>query len=258
VHNVDAPVTTLDLPVGAPTHRGGLTAMAPRRPPPKTGPLAEARMYQAIVDALSDGALPPGTRLVEEQVAAAFAVSRERARKVLDRLVHERRLVRVVNRGVSVPKPTTAEAREVYRARRILEAGIVRGLADPHNKAIIARLRQHIRREKAAHAGGQHAAAARLSGEFHFLLADGIGNADISRFVRELVSRTRLFMAALPAATECSADEHAAIVDALERGDSARAVELADAHLRAVEERLARGVDADVPVDLRAVLSGRR
>ena len=219
----------------------------------------EERIHRGILDALSAGELPPGTRLVEAQVAAAFKVSRERARKVLDRLVHERQLVRVANRGVSVPRPTMAEAREVYRARRILEAGIVRSLAGRRDKAVIARLRDHIRREKAAHAAGDHGAAVRLSGEFHFVLADSLGSTDISRFVRELVARTRLFMAALPAAAaECTPDEHAALVDAIERGDGTRANERADAHLRAVEERLARGVGDPVRIDLGAVLAARR
>jgi DNA-binding GntR family transcriptional regulator len=241
-----------------------MAASAPRRRADRSKPRAdgqrvEERLHQGILDALSAGELPPGTRLVEEQVAAAFKVSRERARKVLDRLVHERQLVRIANRGVSVPRPTMAEAREVYRARRILEAGIVRSLAGQRDKAVIARLRDHIRREKAAHAAGNHGAAVRLSGEFHFVLADSLGSADISRFVRELVARTRLFMAALPsAATECTPDEHAALVDAIERGDGARANERADAHLRAVEERLARGVGAPVRVDLRAVLAAHR
>ena len=104
--------------------------MAPRKtlPARRDGPIEEV-IYREILRALSDGSLLPGTKLVEDQVAAAFNVSRERARKVLHRLVHERRLNRVANRGVFVPEPTVAEAREFYGGETeiVLLADLLKG-----------------------------------------------------------------------------------------------------------------------------------
>lgn len=236
-----------------------MSSRDPRRPRPQAAEPVEERIHHRILEAMSFADLPPGTKLVEAQVAAAFGVSRERARKVLDRLVHERRLVRIVNRGVFVPKPTLAEARAFYRARRVLEAGIVGTLCLEIDAAALRQLRNHIRAEKAAHASGDSGLAMRLAGEFHFLLADKVGNPDISRYVRELVGRTRLFMALYhPAApAECIPIEHEALVKALASRDAARAMELAQKHLLAVERRLGEGPGERGAVDLRAVLTAK-
>lgn len=216
----------------------------------------EDQIYARVLDAVATGALLPGTKLGEEQVASAFDVSRERARKVLDRLVHERWLVRIANRGVFVPKPTVEEAKEYYRARCILEAGIVWTLALEITPATLRRLREHVAEEEAAHASGDHSRALRLAGEFHFLLADSLGSADVSRYLQELVAKTRLFMALYHPVlgADCIPTEHKALVDALEDKDAAKVVELAQAHLQAVEARLGKGAPKTA-VDLRAVLT---
>lgn len=222
------------------------------------GPIEEV-IYREILRALSDGSLLPGTKLVEDQVAAAFNVSRERARKVLHRLVHERRLNRVANRGVFVPEPTAAEAREFYKARRILEAGIVTALCDEIQPAGIKRLRDNIRMQKAAFRREDHAAIVRLSGEFHFVLADLLDSADVSRFIRELVGRTRLFMALYHPMliSDCTSSEHEALVSALAARDVVRAVRIAHEHLRAVEGRLRDAPSGRRPIDLRKALRNR-
>jgi len=228
---------------------------APRTPGRRQEPIEEL-IYREILGAIWDGRLLPGAKLVEDQVASVFAVSRERARKVLHRLVHERRLNRIANRGVFVPKPTVAEAREIYRARRILEAGIVTALCAEIKPAGLKRLRDNIRRQKAAFAGEDHAAIVRLSGEFHFILADLLESPDVSRFIRELVGRTRLFMALyhpIPA-SDCTSSEHEALVAALQARDAARAVKINHRHLRAVEARLRDEPSGIGALDLRMAL----
>lgn len=216
----------------------------------------EDHIYARVLEAMSAGALSPGTKLGEEQVASAFDVSRERARKVLDRLVHERWLVRIANRGVFVPKPTVEEAKEYYRARCILEAGIVWTLVHEVTPATLRKLREHVTDEEKAHASGDHSRALRLAGEFHFLLVDSLGSADVSRYLQELVAKTRLFMALYHPVlgADCISTEHRALVDALENKDAATAMELAQAHLQAVEARLGKGVPKNT-VDLRTVLT---
>lgn len=46
-------------------------------------------MYDRMVSAILDHRLPPGTKLVEDKLAAAFGVSRTRVRPVLVRLANE-------------------------------------------------------------------------------------------------------------------------------------------------------------------------
>ena len=84
------------------------------------GPAIDDGVHGALTQAVFEGRLAPGSKLPEHRLAAIFGVSRERVRKVLHRLVAERRLERIPRRGTFVPNPSPEEIRTVYRAHRIL------------------------------------------------------------------------------------------------------------------------------------------
>ena len=86
----------------------------------------------------------PGAKLPEHRLAAIFHVSRERVRKVLHRLVAERRLEAIPQRGVFVPKPTVEEIARVYLAHRVFEAGVIAELARQPDAFIAAEQRLAI------------------------------------------------------------------------------------------------------------------
>jgi DNA-binding GntR family transcriptional regulator len=68
------------------------------------------------------GAVTPGTRLREVEIADAFGVSRQSLRAALAELVHEGLLRHAPHRGVWVPALTADELRDVYDLRAVLEA----------------------------------------------------------------------------------------------------------------------------------------
>src|ERR1700678_4705818 len=88
-----------------------------------SGPALDDGVHSALSRALFEGRLTPGAKLPEHRLASIFDVSRERVRKVLHRLVAERRLEAVPQRGVFVPNPTVAEIGRTYRAPRVFYAG---------------------------------------------------------------------------------------------------------------------------------------
>jgi len=94
--------------------------------------------------------LPAGTQLIETRVAAVFGVSRERVRKALHRLGHERLLELVPNKGAFVKAPDLMQAREIYEARRVVEGGIVARLAHRLSRQQLAALRAHLASEQVA------------------------------------------------------------------------------------------------------------
>lgn len=224
----------------------------------KGDPEADAAIHNAIEQALLQGRLPPGLRLGEHRLAAAFGVSRERIRKVLHRLAAERRLEVVPNRGVRVPRPDPAEIRAVYAARRVLEAGILLQLCRQAPRDLPARLRAHLAEERAAAEAGDRAASIRLSGAFHLLLVDALENAELSRMARDLLARSSVMMMvyAPPRQASCAVEEHAGIVAALEAGDAPRALALADHHFSHVEDRLRGEPLSPQDVDLAAIFAG--
>lgn len=197
-------------------------------------------MHAVIARVLLSGQLAPGTQFVETRLASVFGVSRERIRKVLQRLGHERLLDLLPNRGAFVASPSLEQAREIYEARRILEGGIAARLAGRIDAAHLKALAAHGRRERRALKSADRALSIRLSAEFHCLLAQCCGSEFIERQLQELVSRTSMLVAFFEseAASSCACEEHELIVEALREGDARGAMRSMHSHLSLVETRL--------------------
>lgn len=209
-------------------------------------------VYDKIHAAIGAQELPPGTRLREDEMRQIFGVSRARIRKVFSRLAHAGLVTIEPNKGASVFQPTPREAREIFAARRGIEATIVRLLAGKLSTPDVAALKRHIAREVEAEAGRKWNEMVRLSGEFHLLMAEIAGNTILLRFLRELITREALVILVYerPGQPSCSHHEHSLILQALSAADPEKAVALMDEHLGNVEERLDLDRDTRKVVDL--------
>jgi len=203
----------------------------------------EEAIYNTLSRALLAGMLTPGTPLRETALAEVFGISRERIRKILQRLGTNRLIELVPNRGAFVAAPSLEQARSIYEARRILEAGIVGHLAASMGPAVVTRLRDHMDNETAALASGDRAESVRLSAQFHMILAEATGNFFIVQQMQELVSRTSMLVAVYEAAnaTQCACEEHRDIFTSLVSGDGTGATRAMRAHLSLIETRLRPG-----------------
>ena len=130
--------------------------------PEAPGQLSDNEMYDRMVSAILDHRLPPGTKLVEDKLAAAFGVSRTRVRPVLVRLANEQVVTLTPNRGASIAQPTPQEALEVFEARRLIEPRLVELFIANATDADIAALRSCIDEEESARASGDMRRAIRL------------------------------------------------------------------------------------------------
>ena len=219
-----------------------------------------ADVYERIWTAIVDHSLPPETRLVEERLCEIFGIGRTRLRQVLQRLAHEHVVTLMPNRGAMVSKPSVREAREVFAARRVLEAGAVAGLIKSATRASCKRLHEHLAREQTAWRESNRRASLKLSGEFHLLVAEMAGNHILADMLRDLVSRSSLIVAVYqaPGAPCCPPDEHLQLLAALERRDPG-AVGLMVRHLDQVLADLRLEEPTEKSLDLRSVFAnGRR
>lgn len=198
------------------------------------------KIYDTLSRVLLTGSLPAGTQLIETRIATVFGVSRERVRKALHRLGHERLLELVPNKGAFVKAPTLEQARDIYEARRVIEGGIVARLAGRMSPEQLKGLRTHLAAEQTASNKGDRAASIRLSGEFHLLLAQATGSDAVMHDLRELVSRTSMLVALFEEshASHCGCAEHEAILKQLELGDVNGVLNATYAHLSLIETRL--------------------
>src|SRR5262245_48791356 len=200
----------------------------------------EARIYRAVFDSVMSQRLKPGTKLPEAPLCELFGVSRSVVRKVLQKLAHDHIVQLRPNRGAIVAVPTREETRQIFEARRTLEAAIVRLVAERATARDLKSLREQLRSEHEAMHRYDQPAWARLASAYHLRLAELSGNEILQRYLAEIVSRCSLIVAVHqpPGNAACEHDEHERIVDCIAKGDAEGAVRLMDQHLRDLEEHL--------------------
>ena len=217
---------------------------------------AEDRVFNAILDAVLDHRLAPGTQLKERELCEIFKVSRAAVRAALTRLGHSLLVELRPNRGAIIANPSESETRDMFEARRVLEAAIVQRLARSLTAKQIAELRSFVADESRAYRKGDHKAGQRLSIRFHKLLSEFAGNSTLDRFMEHLICRTPLLaLARTGRIAYCGADEHREIVEALARRDAAGAARCMTAHLTHVEGELFTEGDQKAPASLAEALA---
>lgn len=218
---------------------------------------ATDRIVESITSAVVERRLMPGTRLVEQQIADVFSVSRTVVRQALNQLSRDRLVTLEPARGAFVAMPSIDEAREVFQVRRLVEGGMVRQLAARITDAQVAELRTHLRDERQAVARADVAGRTRLLAHFHVVLARHLGNGVLADLIADLVSRSQLISLMYQSghSAEHSQAEHVGVVEALERRDGRAAARLMERHLDSVERNLR--LDPRTP-DLASVLRPRR
>ncbi|MEC5397581.1 GntR family transcriptional regulator [Uliginosibacterium sp. H1] len=216
---------------------------------------ADARIYDAIFQAVMLHRLKPGMKLPEPQLCELFGVSRTLVRKALQRLAGDHIVDLRPNRGAVVASPTPEETREIFAARRAIEAAIMPLVIANATPASLRALREAMAAEhEALHQPSQREWAQRAGG-FHTLLAEQGGNRVLAAFLTQLMSRCSLIVALYEAPGDalCEHEEHAELVERIAAGDVSGAIALMDAHLHALEARIRLPRPEEAP-DLAALL----
>lgn len=180
-------------------------------------------IYQALLDAIVEHQLPPGSKLPEEALADVFGVSRTGIRKVLQRLAEVQMVTLLPRRGAQVTTPGVDEARDIFRTRALIECANLPAVLAHLQPAHLASLTRCIAQEQQAHEARNGAAAIRLSAAFHTELQAIAGNQVLTELVMQLVQRSSLAIAAYGAPWQhgCRCDDHDRLVDHLRTGDLA-------------------------------------
>lgn len=197
-------------------------------------------IYRSVSEAIVEHRLSPGDRLPEDALAEAFDVSRTGIRKVLQRLALERLVTLQANRGASVARPSPAEARDVFSARRMVECVLMAPVAENMTAEDITALRELVQDERRAQSQGDQHQAIQLSATFHTRLAQVARNEPMSEFVHQLAQRSSLVIAVYGSANSigCDCGDHGEALDLLEAGETARARDWMESHLEHIERSL--------------------
>jgi DNA-binding GntR family transcriptional regulator len=218
----------------------------------------EATIYDKIHRAIAERRLLPGSRLVEDQLAEVFGVSRMRIRWVLQSLARDKVVTLHRNRGASVAKPTVKEAKEVFAARRLIEGALAREVVRATDDKALKQLKAHIKKEIASEKSHDRAMELRTSHDFHTLLAEIVGNSVLVDFLRELMARSALITAIFerPDISVCSHFTHSKLIELIENRDEQGLVDAMLGHLDEIESYLSLYEKDEQPVDIKTIFSG--
>jgi DNA-binding GntR family transcriptional regulator len=116
----------------------------------ETTPDLVDRAYRALLDAISSGRLAPGQRLMQEELAAQLAVSRQPVLQALRLLKQEGLVLDAPGRGLQVAPLEAAAVLQVYQVRGALDALAARLAAERRVSLPAALLREPAGRRRAA------------------------------------------------------------------------------------------------------------
>jgi DNA-binding GntR family transcriptional regulator len=153
----------------APARPGAMRSPSPRPPAPRGDDAT--RIYRQIFESVMSQRLTPGTKLPEVALCELFGVGRTLIRKVLQELAHDHIVELRPHRGAVVAAPSPEETRQIFEARRALEAALLPMAATNATRADIAALRRQLREEHAALHASDQPAWARLASSFHLQVA---------------------------------------------------------------------------------------
>ncbi|MGH3262489.1 MAG: GntR family transcriptional regulator [Trebonia sp.] len=206
-----------------------------------TGEAARTYALGTLRQAILGGDLAPGQRLVEEELAAAFGVTRQSLRAALLDLTAEGLVERIPNRGARVRVVSAEEAVAITECRMALEALCAAKAAQRVTDEQAAQLLGLAENLKRSVAEGDPLKYSELNRELHrrvgMISGQAVAVELLERLHAQLV-RHQFRLAQRPGRPEVSLPEHVAIAEAVagrRPEDADRAIRV---HLGSVIEAL--------------------
>jgi DNA-binding GntR family transcriptional regulator len=223
----------------------GIAGGEPDRRVRPNGPLSRAHnrpprfdstdvQYARLRKEILDGVFAPGTILLETALSVKYGVSRTPVREALGRLAQDG-LIERSTRGFRIKQRNPEEILEIYEARIALEGRSAELAAKNRTDIDLARM-AHLLDERRTEA--DPAQFGPLNNKWHDAMRLSAHNATISDLLARLDSLLLLFRPRtfVPQPDDRSAEEHAAILEAISQGDQdAAGVAMTD-HLRRMRD----------------------
>ncbi|MFF4607501.1 GntR family transcriptional regulator [Streptomyces sp. NPDC001339] len=196
------------------------------------GHISAHAVCTAIREDIVSGALAPGSRLIEEILAARYGVSRVPVREALRTLQSEGFVTTRHHAGACVAALSEQEAADLLDIRALLEPLGAARAAVRRTPAHLKVLRGLVRLGRARARHGNPADLRQLDGWFHETLAQAAGSPSLTALLTQLRRKIEwMYAVDLPDRSGESWDEHGAVLEAVARGDAERARALMAAHI---------------------------
>lgn len=186
----------------------------------------------AVRDQIMNGEHPPGSRLVEDRLAAGLGVSRNPVREALRVLQAEGFVEMIPRKGAVVASLSDREVEEIFEVRSALEALAARLAARKSGHADEAALKGVLAETRRAVRRSERAKLAVLNTQFHELVVSIADNGYLRAVIVPLRGRMQwIFSRTVAQRAPYSLDEHFALAEAIIAKDEDRAAHLAANHI---------------------------
>jgi len=191
-------------------------------------------VIRLIEEALLNGELQPGDRIVEAELAQRAGISRGPVREAIRQLVGESILVSYPSRGTFVTQWAPQAVEEAYTLRAVLERFVIQEAIEHITPEDIAQLQVTVDEMDRSARLNDVKALVRLDVRFHEQLYALSGHSLLQRMLSQLRRRLYCLMAMdqgfADHRDEIAAD-HQSIIEALKAGDPTTAGEIIADHI---------------------------
>jgi DNA-binding GntR family transcriptional regulator len=206
-------------------------------PVKRTSGLRSQEVFERLEDEIVSRVRPPGSRLIEDTIAAELGVSRTPVREALRMLHRAGWLDLHPHAGAYVRQPSLEEVRDVFAMREVLESEAARLAAHRADDSHLRELQKLLERGDRAIARGDARAVVSLNSDFHSTIAGAADNLLLTRFLTEIAKQVQWHFVAVAAARRVDSwREHAGIYEAIATRDADLAARLSAEHSRATQQ----------------------
>ncbi|MDA2979393.1 MAG: GntR family transcriptional regulator [Actinomycetota bacterium] len=196
-----------------------------RESPDGTPPSATDRVYDALRRDILSCKLPPGTRILEGELADHFEVSKTPVKRALGMLMHEGFVEVRPRHGYRVTEISLADVQEIYQLRQVVEPAAAELAAANASPEQLQELRRLV--EESTKDSYEQKVDKVL--RFHEILAEASGNDRLSAVIGGLMDEMECLLSLgldIEKSVSVQASEHRELLDALLKGNhhSARTI----------------------------------
>jgi len=188
--------------------------------------------------AIMTGELPPGTRLIEVELARQLGVSRGPIREAMRILETEGLLENNPGRGTSVTQFSEKDIREVYTLRCVLEQEAILRAAIHGNEEDLEKLQKTLDALFEAAQEGNLSKVTELDFQFHTEIWEMADHQLLAQVLQSLTTQIRMFLAVqthLYVDLAEGISDHQKLLDALKNNDGETGAQIMKDHLQIAE-----------------------
>ncbi len=206
--------------------------MSPATTPGATDQSLSAKVFEYLRDAIIEGELAPGSRLVERELSERLEVSRIPIREALPQLEADGLIQTLPRRGSFVTQLSLRDISELFDVRTSLDVLAARLAAEQARTHTTQALAQSFDRAKVATDAGSATEIAAANAAFHDAILQLSGNRLLESLMSPISARVRwLFRLTSERDPQLLCHEHQELHDAIASGRAELAASLAYSHV---------------------------